>query len=206
MPDPGQVRARLQIATTNQGKLRDFAVSAQALAGHIAVEPLPGLEKISPPEENGSSFEENAIAKAIYYSEFTRELVLADDSGLEVEALDGAPGIHSARYAGPGATDTDNNQLLLSRLSNLPSREARFVCVLAVAQNSRLLLTSRGAVEGTILTAPQGNGGFGYDPLFFYPPLSRSFAELTPEEKLSVSHRGTALRRLFEELGEIVRP
>jgi len=195
---------RLFVCSSNQGKLRDFSWAARSRAeDNIAIEPLPGLAHISPPEENGSTFEQNATAKAIYYSAFTQELVLADDSGLEVDALHGAPGVHSARYAGPGATDTDNNKLLLSDLAQAGKRDARFVCVLAIARQSKLLFTATGSVDGTILTAPQGSGGFGYDSLFFYPPLKRSFGELTGDEKLAVSHRGRALRQLFERLPEI---
>src|SRR5207248_2994310 len=130
-------------------------------------------------------------------SVFTSKAVLADDSGLEVDALQGAPGVYSARYAGPNATDEDNNNLLLRELRNATDRHARFVCVLALAQGGRLLTTVRGVVEGRILAAPCGHGGFGYDPLFFYPPLNRSFAELTSQEKFRVSHRGNALRVPF---------
>ncbi len=197
--------SRLHVCSSNVGKLRDFALAALASGQtQIVIEPLPGLSEIPPPDENGISFEENAVAKALRYSAFTPELVLADDSGLEVAVLDGAPGIHSARYAGPGATDIANNNLLLSRLGDLADRDARFVCVLAVAQNGRVLVTARGAVNGEILLAPRGNHGFGYDPLFFYPALQRSFAELAPEEKLAVSHRGAALRLLFRRLPQIV--
>ena len=191
--------------STNPGKLREFAWAAEesALEG-LAIEQLPGLQNISPPEENGATFEENASAKAVYYSGFTQETVLADDSGLEVDALAGAPGIHSARYAGPEATDEDNNNLLLRDLKHATHREARYVCVLALAQAGRILMTAHGVVEGTILLAPRGQGGFGYDPLFFYPPLDRSFAELSPGEKFVVSHRGNALRALLKRLPEVL--
>ncbi len=205
-PLTGTAPIKLYVCSSNGGKLRDFALCAQTFhGGDVAVEPLPALSNIPPPEENGTTFEENAVAKAIYYSGFSRELVVADDSGLEVAALAGAPGIRSARYAGLGATDEANNDLLLSRLGEGSRRDARFICVLAVAHQGRALLTAAGGVDGKILAAPQGNGGFGYDPLFFYVPLQRSFAELTPEEKLSVSHRGVALRQLFQQLREIVR-
>lgn len=193
--------------SANAGKLREFALAARASGlTDIRIEPLPGLHgEILPPEENGTTFEENACAKAIYYSGFTPECVLADDSGLEVDALHGAPGVYSARYAGSAASDEDNNNLLLRDLGNESHREARFVCVLAVARGGRLLMTAHGVVEGEILPAPRGCGGFGYDPLFFYAPLERSFAELTPEEKFAVSHRGNALRTLFERLPAIVQ-
>jgi len=184
--------------SSNPGKLREFALAArEANLRDIAIEALPGLKQIAPPEESGTTFEENATAKALYYSRFTEETVLADDSGLGVDALQGAPGVWSARYAGPGATDEDNNNLLLRDLGNTAHREARFVCVVVLARKGRILKTAHGAVDGRILDAPCGHGGFGYDPLFFYPPLARSFAELKPEEKFAVSHRGKALRALF---------
>lgn len=184
--------------SSNPGKLREFALAVrEANLTNVVIEPLPRLKQIAPPEENGTTFEENATAKALYYSQFTQETVLADDSGLAVDALHGAPGVWSARYAGPGATDEDNNNLLLRDLGNTAHRVARFVCVLALARQGRILKTMYGAVEGRILDAPSGQGGFGYDPLFFYPPLGRSFAELTPGEKFAVSHRGKALRALF---------
>jgi len=190
---------RIAACSTNPGKLREFALAAQECGRtDIVIEVLSGLKQISPPEEDGKTFEENATKKAIYYSRFSNELVLADDSGLEVDALNGAPGVYSARYAGPGASDEDNNNLLLRDLGTASHRDARFVCVLALAQKEQMLLTTRGVVEGQILISPRGENGFGYDPLFFYPQLGRSFAELSPEEKFSVSHRGKALRLLFE--------
>ncbi len=189
----------------NSGKMREFALAAQSSGlPDLTIEPLPALEDIPSPEENGATFEENASAKALYYSAFTTEVVLADDSGLEVEALDGAPGIRSARYAAPDATDEDNNALLLQRLSTATHREARFVCVIALARARQILTTVRGAVQGEILLTPRGSGGFGYDPLFYYPPLRRSFAQLAPQEKFSVSHRGHALRLVFKQLAQIL--
>ena len=190
----------LYACSTNPGKLREFTLAARTSnVRGIIIEPLPGLNgEISPAEETGTTFEENASSKAIYYSGFTPECVLADDSGLEVDALHGAPGVYSARYAGPSASDEDNNNLLLRDLGNESHREARFVCVLGLARAGRLLTTAHGIVEGEILPAPRGCGGFGYDSLFFYPPLDRSFAELTPQEKFAVSHRGKALRALFQ--------
>jgi XTP/dITP diphosphohydrolase len=184
--------------SSNPGKLREFALAAAEAGGNgIAIEPLPGLRKIAAPEEHGSTFEENAVAKALYYSEFTDEVVFADDSGLEVDALNGAPGVYSARYAGPNATDEENNALVLERLEAFANRHARFVCVIAVARARKLLACVRGSVEGEILPAPRGSNGFGYDPLFFFPPLNHSFAELAAEEKFAVSHRGHAIRAMF---------
>jgi XTP/dITP diphosphohydrolase len=188
----------LYACSTNAGKLREFALAARdaGIAG-LVIEPLPELRGIAPPEETGSTFEENARLKAAYYSGFTRELVFADDSGIEVDALGGAPGVYSARYAGPNATDAENNALLLRNLEGVTDRTARFVCVIALAREGRVLETVRGSVEGEILHAARGEGGFGYDPLFFYAPQGCSFAELSAEEKLAVSHRGNALRALF---------
>jgi XTP/dITP diphosphohydrolase len=195
-------------ATTSQGKLRDFRTAAEAHS--LAIEPLPDLDKIPPPEETGETFEANATLKAIYYSRFAPgTLVLADDSGLEVDALDGAPGVRSARFAAdsglidsPDAndnTDVWNNILLLQKLARVPpaERSARYRCVLVAARDGKALHSAEGAVEGVILEAPRGTGGFGYDPLFFLPALDLSMAELDLETKLSLSHRGLAIAALL---------
>ena len=166
------------------------------------IEPLPLLGHVPAPEENADSFEGNAALKAIYYSASTPELVFADDSGLEVNALDGAPGVRSARYASADATDEANNELLLRNLGSAAERTARFVCVIALARAGEMLRTFRGTVEGEILRKPRGGNGFGYDPLFYYPPIGCSFAELTPEQKFAVSHRGNALRALLQSLAQ----
>jgi XTP/dITP diphosphohydrolase len=185
----------------NPGKLREFAVAARLLgASDVSVKRLPESGVISSPDETGTTFEENAIMKAIYYSGFTPELVFADDSGLAVDALGGAPGVHSARFAGPDATDAANNRLLLERLESASSRGARFVCVIAVAHAGRVLQIFRGTVEGRILHEPRGDGGFGYDPLFFYLPFKKTLAEVSAEEKFSVSHRGKALKAMVQWL------
>jgi len=184
--------------SSNPGKLREFALAAPG----VCVETLPNLSTIAPPEETGTTFEENARLKAVYYSAFTPELIFADDSGLEVDALAGAPGVHSARYAGPNATDAENNALLLHNLGNQARRSARFVCVIALARLGQVVQTFPGSVNGEILHAPRGAGGFGYDPLFFYPPFGCSFAELVPEQKFAVSHRGNALRSLARYLSQ----
>ena len=183
--------ARLWCATTNAGKLREFR-----LAG-ANVEAVPAMRDIPPSPEDGATFEENAEQKAIYYSRFTEGLLFADDSGLEVDALGGAPGVYSARYAGEHANDAANNALLLERLKNQDDRRARFVCVIALAQSGQMIRTFRGTVEGEILTAPRGTGGFGYDPLFFYPPFSQTLGEIPAENKFAVSHRGEALREML---------
>jgi XTP/dITP diphosphohydrolase len=191
--------------SSNRAKLDELILAGRASDfTNVRIEPLPGLEQISAPDENGASFEENASIKAKHYSAFTGELLLADDSGLEVAALHGAPGIHSARYAGPNATDAVNNDLLLHRLENHQNRAARFICVVALARAGHILTTVRGSADGQILEQPRGDRGFGYDPLFFYPPLDRTFAELTQDQKFAVSHRGQALRKVFTYLAQLV--
>lgn len=202
---------RLYAATSSQGKLRDFRAAAQAHS--LAIDPLPLLATIPAPEENGATFTANATHKAVYYSRFVPgNLVLADDSGLEVDALNGAPGVRSARFAAdsglidsPDAndnTDVWNNMILLQRLAGVPpaSRTARYRCVLVAARDGVALHTAQGAVEGLILEAPRGTGGFGYDPLFYLPALDRTMAELDLETKLSVSHRGRAIAALLPML------
>ena len=188
----------LYACSTNAGKIREFALAAsQSGASGIVIKAIPGLESIPPPEETESTFEENARLKALYYSQFTDEIVFADDSGLEVDSLGGAPGVYSARFAGPNATDAANNELLLRRLEHHADRSARFVCALAAARRQQIVHTVRATVEGEILSAPRGRNGFGYDPLFFYPPFQRTLAEVSDEEKFRVSHRGKALRELL---------
>lgn len=204
-------------ATSNPGKLRDFSVAA-AQDG-IQIQPLPRLREIPAPDENQSTFEGNARLKAQYYSRFTPELVLADDSGLEVEALGGEPGVRSARFADDAdypspatpadtlslTTDERNNLCLLERMRGREQRGARYRCVLAVARTGQVLLTAEGSVEGEILTGPQGSGGFGYDPLFWLPQLQRTMAEISLEEKHTLSHRGRAFRALLPQLSQLVR-
>jgi len=197
---------KLLAATSNAGKLaellRAFEEEGAAPGFEMAFEiaSLAGIRDIRPPEETGATYEENASLKAVYYSQFSDDPVLAEDSGLEVAALDGAPGVRSARYAGEGASDEENNALLLRAMKGMEDRNARFVSVVAVAQRGVLLAGSRGTVAGLILDAPQGKHGFGYDPLFFYPPFGRTFAELDAERKFQVSHRGNALRSLVRLL------
>lgn len=201
----------LYVATTNLGKLRDFRAAAQAHG--LEIEPLPNLEEIATPEEDGDTFEANATLKARYYSRFDRRvLVMADDSGLEVDALGGAPGVRSARFAAdsglvdsPDAndnTDVWNNMVLLQKMAEVPyaRRTARYRCVLAVARDGVLLHTAEGSVDGIILDAPRGTGGFGYDPLFYLSDLRRTMAEIDLVTKLSVSHRGRALSALLPML------
>jgi len=180
-------------ATTNPGKLREFRL---ALADSFKVEPLADLKTIRPAEETGATFAENAVQKALYYSDYCDGLLFVDDSGLEVDALGGAPGVYSARFAGEGANDEANNRLLLERMQGVADRTARFVCVVALANAGKLVHTFRGEVEGRLTDAPRGPNGFGYDPLFFYPPLGCTFGEAPLERKMEVSHRAKALRAL----------
>ena len=188
----------LYCATSNLGKLREFQLAAERLAGlDLRVETVPGLGDLEPPEEDASTFAGNAALKAMYYSRHAAGPVFADDSGLEIDALDGAPGVFSARYAGPDATDSANNSLVLERMWGETNRAARFVCVIALAEAGRLLESFEGTIEGELLEAPRGTGGFGYDPLFFYPAFNCTLAEATAEQKLQVSHRGKALIQLF---------
>jgi XTP/dITP diphosphohydrolase len=186
---------KIYYATGNAGKLREFRLAGEVLG--IDIEPLPDLSSIPAPEEDGATFEDNARLKAVYYSRLAPGPLFADDSGLEVDALGGEPGVYSARYAGPHVGDEANNRLLLERLGDRPDRTGRFVCVIALAEGGEVRQTFRGAVEGEILRAARGPGGFGYDPLFYYPPFGCSFAEVDGERKFDVSHRGRALRALL---------
>ncbi len=196
---------RIFIATSNAGKLRDFAGAAEAFG--IAIKALPGFSTITPVVEDGDTFEANARKKAEEYSRYANgELVLADDSGLEVDALEGKPGVHSARYAAPhpeladsNTDDGANNARVLLELSGVPQEErtARFVCVLAAACAGTTLALFRGTAEGLILASPRGSGGFGYDPLFYFPSIAKTFAELSAEDKAQYSHRGDAFRQFL---------
>ncbi len=168
---------------------------------------LPGYDGLPRFDESQLTFAENAAGKALHYSRSAEGIVLADDSGLVVEALGGAPGVQSARYADPGASDADRIQKLLQEMKTRGEtyRRARFVCVIALAQGGRALAVVSDAVEGEILDAPRGTRGFGYDPVFYYTPLRKTFAELTPGEKNQHSHRGKAFRKLLVWL-EGVKP
>ena len=192
---------RLYACSGNRGKLGEFVEAARTLSlAGLTITSLPGLEHIAAPEETGATFEDNACLKALYYSQFTPEYVFADDSGLVVDALGGAPGVYSARFAGPQAKDWENNELLLRRLKNESDRSARFVCVIALARAGRLISMSRGEVEGEILCEPRGSLGFGYDPLFYCTAAQAGFGELAPDAKFSFSHRGNAVRALLPSL------
>jgi XTP/dITP diphosphohydrolase len=192
---------RIYVATTNAGKLRDFETAS---GGRVRLEPLPGLKEIPPPSEDEPTFEGNAAVKAKFYSLLAPgEIVLADDSGLEVDALNGAPGVRSARYAEDmgfntgGTPDERNNLCLLVALEGKGQRTGRYRCALAAARDGVVLWTGEGSVEGSILTAPRGTGGFGYDPLFLIAERGLTMSEMGAEERLDLSHRGKALRALL---------
>ncbi|MCZ6491628.1 MAG: non-canonical purine NTP pyrophosphatase [Acidobacteria bacterium] len=200
----------IQIASSNAGKIEEFRLGARLwLAGcgrswQFVIEPVAGLDDLPPCEEDGETFPANAQKKARHYSRLTGGLIVADDSGLEVNALNGAPGVRSRRFAGPAASDAENNSKLIRDLSHITAskRTARFVCVIAMAQAGRVLAEFQGVAEGIILDSPRGAGGFGYDPLFLDPESNRTFAEISPEEKLQRSHRGRALRAMLHWLTE----
>ena len=187
----------LYLASANRGKLREFREAARDCG--IKVDVVPAIASLPACVEDGATFEANARKKALYYSAQCEGLVFADDSGLCVEALGGAPGVYSARFAGLHADDAANNGRLIAELHRFPfpERAAHYSCVLVLAAGGQVLAVTSGRVDGFILESPRGSDGFGYDPLFFYPPLGRSFAELTPQQKFNVSHRGAALRKLL---------
>jgi len=196
------------VATSNEGKLRDLV--GAAAAHDIQIATLPDFAGLPSVVEDGLTFDANARKKAEHYSHYCEgELIIADDSGLEVDALQGAPGVRSARYAADEHTvsehaensdDEANNARLLRELHDVPNeyRTGRFVCVIAVARNGHTLATFHGKAEGVILHAPRGSNGFGYDPLFFFPQIEKTFAELTAGEKAKYSHRGAAFRQFLE--------
>jgi XTP/dITP diphosphohydrolase len=193
----------LVLATTNQNKVRefrqfvaDFPIQVKSLADFG---PLPGVI------EDGQTFDENAYKKAHHYARVLGLPAIADDSGLVVEALGGAPGVYSARYAGENATDQDNCRKLLEDLGSQTNRAARFVCVLSIAVPAGPALTYEASCSGTILEEARGSNGFGYDPLFYFEPLGKTFAELSMEEKNRVSHRGKVLTELSSEFGKVMK-
>lgn len=201
----------IYLASTNPGKLNEFRPAARA--GGIDVELLPGIGRLPPCVEDGKTFEENARKKALHYGQYSNGFVFADDSGICVDALEGAPGIFSARFAGEGASDEENNRKLLRELRansalNRPAlnRAAHYICVIALAHLGKILTVAEGRADGEILEPPRGAGGFGYDPLFFFPPLGKTFAELDGEAKLAVSHRGAAFGKVMEFLARFQSP
>lgn len=190
----------LLIATTNAGKTREVQAMLDDLPVRlISLAAFPDLES---PDETETTLEGNARLKALYYARATKLWTLADDSGLEVDTLDGAPGVHSARYAGIDATDEDNNQKLLGELAGRPdtNRTARFRCCLVLASRDGVAAIASGFVEGKILNERRGHNGFGYDPLFYIEELNQTAAELTPEVKNKISHRGKALEAIRPEI------
>jgi XTP/dITP diphosphohydrolase len=194
---------RLLVATRNPGKLREYEELLAGLPVELTYLESEGIDEDV--DETGSSFAENAVLKARQYALISGLLTLADDSGLEVDALGGEPGVHSARYAGPGATDEDRYRLLLERMRDVPQgeRSARFRCVIAVAEPGGETYTAEGICEGVIGYAPQGEFGFGYDPVFYMPQRGKTMAQLPPEEKNHVSHRARAaqaIRPVLERL------
>ncbi len=191
----------LVLATTNAGKLREIRDVLAGLA--IEVRALADFPAIAEPEETGRTFEENARAKALYYAGATGALVVAEDSGLEIDALDRAPGVYSARFGGDRAPTYPEKFALVYRMLDergAPESTARFACALALSRPGEILFEARGTIEGRITSPPRGSGGFGYDPIFFYPPFGCTLAEVPAERKTSVSHRGQAFRRLGEYL------
>jgi XTP/dITP diphosphohydrolase len=200
------MQRRVLVATSNAGKLRDLAGAAAPYG--ITITSMPHFSSLPQVVEDGTTFEENARKKAEAYSlAVPGELVLADDSGLEIDALGGAPGVHSARYASGdphsaecNTEDEANNARVLRELKGIPEqkRTARFVCVLVVARDGQTLRTFRGTAEGILLDAPRGKNGFGYDPMFYFPQIGKTFAELSAEEKARYSHRGAAFRAFLE--------
>ncbi|MCX6564952.1 MAG: RdgB/HAM1 family non-canonical purine NTP pyrophosphatase [Candidatus Aminicenantes bacterium] len=188
------------IATTNRGKAREIAAAFSSTPVRFISLIDAGIESVCP--ETGKTLEANARAKAEFYSRKSGLLTLAEDSGLEIEALRGRPGVHSARFSGPGATDPKNVAKVLHLLASVPrsGRRARFVCVMALARDGRILDIVRGIVHGTIAPEARGSAGFGYDPIFYYHPLRKTFAELAPDEKNAVSHRGRTLAAMKPRL------
>lgn len=186
---------RLVIATRNRGKLEEIREILSEL--NISVESLSDYPCIGEIEETGETFIENALEKAIAVAKHTRQVALADDSGLVVDALGGAPGVMSARYAGPGASDSEKYRKLLSAMDDVPDgqRTARFICVVAIATPEGHTWTAEGSVEGAITREPRGSGGFGYDPVFLVPELGLTFAQIDTKTKNNMSHRARALAR-----------
>jgi XTP/dITP diphosphohydrolase len=193
---------RLLVATTNRNKVREIRALLEGAPVELLT--LDAFSAFTAPDETGRTFEENARQKALYYAAITKELTVAEDSGLEIDALGGAPGVESARFAGADTSYPDKFAKLYDALRGKGSASAdgpaRFVCALALAQGDRILFETRGTVEGRIAPEPKGAGGFGYDPIFFYPPYGQTLGEATPAQKSAVSHRGKAFRALCDFL------
>jgi ribonuclease PH/non-canonical purine NTP pyrophosphatase (RdgB/HAM1 family) len=201
----GSFPRRLLLATHNEGKVSELKEMLSSLPLEIcSLKDFPALPQV---QETGRTFEENAVLKAETISRITGEAVLADDSGLEVERLGGRPGVYSARFAGEGATDEENNALLLKLMDGVPpaERKARFVCVMALAVPGKKTVTVTGTCEGLLADAPRGHNGFGYDPLFIYEAEGKTFGEMDLETKSRISHRGRALQKMKEVISRELR-
>jgi len=192
----------LIVATRNRGKSKEIQEFLKDCP--VEIRDLNDFGPIPEVKEDGRTFEENAYKKASFTAKMLGFPALADDSGIEVEALNGAPGVHSARYAGPNATDAENNEKLLESLSGRTDRAARFCCVLSLAVPTGPALTYEATCEGTIMEVPRGGQGFGYDPLFYYPPMGKTFGEMSLDEKARASHRGRALTELKREFDKVL--
>jgi XTP/dITP diphosphohydrolase len=194
--------SQLLVASSNEGKLREYHVLAASAGASVELVLLPNFDTLPKFDEAADTFAENAVGKALHYGRFSEGLVITDDSGLVVPALGGAPGVHSARYAGPGASDADRIRKLLEEMrgKNGEDRRARFVCVIALADRGEARGVFSASAEGELLDAPRGADGFGYDPIFFFPALGKTFAEISREEKNQHSHRGKAFRKALDFL------
>ncbi|MGH9355743.1 MAG: RdgB/HAM1 family non-canonical purine NTP pyrophosphatase [Terriglobia bacterium] len=199
---------KLYLASANPGKLREFQLAASSRG--IIIDTVSRIQSLPACVEDGQTFEANARKKALHFAAYVKGPVFADDSGICVDALGGAPGVWSARYAGPHATEEDNNRKLILNVTRAAQSEpnsgrhpAHYVCVLALAEDDAILAVADGRVSGLIIEKPRGANGFGYDPYFFYPPLGQTFAELSPEAKFAVSHRGIAFRKLLDALSPV---
>ena len=190
------------LATRNEGKVSEFKVLLKDF--DVEIMSLKDFGPFPTVEEDGQTFEDNAVKKAQFTARVLGFPALADDSGLVVKALNGLPGVHSARYAGQDATDEENNLKLLKAMESVDNREASFMCVLAIAVPSGPSLIYEGTCEGVITESLTGNKGFGYDPLFLYPPLNKTFAQMSIEEKNRVSHRGRAMIEFKDEFGKVL--
>ena len=203
-----RAHAKLFLASSNAGKLAEYRVLARASAPSVVIDLalLPDFDVLPAFEENAPTFAENAAGKALHYSRLQEGLVFADDSGLVVPALGGAPGVHSARYAGADATNSQRIEKLLGELRGKTGEErsAHFVCAIALAKRRRALAIVTDRADGQILEAPRGSGGFGYDPVFYFPTAKKTFAELSAEEKNRYSHRGKAFRKLLAALSSML--
>jgi len=193
-------RVKLLLASSNANKLREYRAMADSRAFDLDL--LPRFRELPAFPEDAPTFAENAAGKALHYSQANEEIIFADDSGLIVPALGGAPGVHSARYAGANASDAERIAKLLGEMRGMKgdARRARFVCVIAAARAGRILAVVSDSAEGVIADEPRGHEGFGYDPIFYFPARSETFAELREAEKNDVSHRGKAFRKLLADI------